>query len=151
MHRIAAFYRIHNANDLAARLQDAGIEATVNTELINSYTGQSEFAVWIDADPHSQAVRDIAESFVSERQENPPDTRVDPATGNVRCTKCGYDLRGQTQDGKCPECGHPYQIIKDKKCPHCGETNPADFDICWQCGKDIVPPDEPATLSTPDI
>jgi hypothetical protein len=24
------------------------------------------------------------------------------------------------------------------KCSHCGEENPASFDLCWNCGKDLA-------------
>ena len=24
---------------------------------------------------------------------------------------------------------------EDGRCNHCGESNPATFDVCWQCGK----------------
>src|SRR5438552_8339179 len=26
---------------------------------------------------------------------------------DVRCFKCGYNLRAQSRDGRCPECGEP--------------------------------------------
>lgn len=26
------------------------------------------------------------------------------------CRKCGYDLTGMPNDGKCPECGLPYNV-----------------------------------------
>src|SRR5688572_24850362 len=25
---------------------------------------------------------------------------------DVRCSQCGYNVRGLSHDGKCPECGH---------------------------------------------
>jgi len=24
------------------------------------------------------------------------------------------------------------------KCPECGEENPASFDLCWKCGRDLT-------------
>lgn len=27
---------------------------------------------------------------------------------NVTCTRCGYSLRGLAEDGRCPECGMPF-------------------------------------------
>jgi hypothetical protein len=24
------------------------------------------------------------------------------------------------------------------KCPHCGEENPASFELCWNCGRDLT-------------
>lgn len=26
----------------------------------------------------------------------------------------------------------------DRICPSCGETNPGSFEICWQCGAELV-------------
>lgn len=26
-------------------------------------------------------------------------------------------------------------IGEDRKCPECGEDNPANFELCWQCGE----------------
>jgi hypothetical protein len=25
-------------------------------------------------------------------------------------------------------------------CPHCGEENPANFEMCWKCRRDLPPP-----------
>ncbi|MHC4992749.1 MAG: hypothetical protein ACYTGC_17395, partial [Planctomycetota bacterium] len=32
-------------------------------------------------------------------------TRCEPVGDDVRCVGCGYDLRGLSRTGRCPECG----------------------------------------------
>jgi hypothetical protein len=41
------------------------------------------------------------------------------------CVDCGYDLRGHTASGQCPECGGSFGIAADvcgETCAHCGEV-----------------------------
>ncbi len=40
------------------------------------------------------------------RESGPPDDFLSAAIQvELKCRKCGYDLRGHTLDGRCPECG----------------------------------------------
>ena len=71
---------------------------------------------------------------------NPHHTPVSPSDG-TRCRACNYELRGQIEDGRCPECGQPYRLLEEKRCPACGEEVPGDFDVCWNCNTQITPSD----------
>jgi hypothetical protein len=124
---------------LAAALQQAlaaeGIETQMTTDRENAYLGRIQCVVWVpeDADPGKvekacQAVR-ARESQMQEK----PETRVSLTDDVVNCLLCGYNLRGQVANGKCPECGHPYRIVGVKVCPKCGAEMPSDFEVCWNC------------------
>jgi hypothetical protein len=39
--------------------------------------------------------------------------RVVPVCAQMYCTTCGYDLRGATPEGRCPECGAPVGRSRD--------------------------------------
>lgn len=38
-----------------------------------------------------------------------------PALGSTACRSCGYDLRGQLREVRCPECGKPYVNGKESR------------------------------------
>ncbi len=66
-------------------------------------------------------------------------TRLDGMDDVPTCRDCGYDLRGHSGDGECPECGYPYRTGEaarepDTACPQCASLIPASFDTCWNCG-----------------
>jgi rubrerythrin len=133
---------------LAAALQQSldaeGIESQMTTERENAYLGRMECVVWVpeDADPRKvESACQAAWTRQIERQKKQqaerlekPVTRVSIIDDVLTCAACGYDLRGQVTDGKCPECGHPYRIVGVKICPDCGAEMPSDFEVCWSCG-----------------
>lgn len=45
---------------------------------------------------------------MNERNPVNPDAKSD-AVSHIACITCGYDLRGQSIDSKCPECGMPVE------------------------------------------
>ncbi|MHC4415206.1 MAG: hypothetical protein ACYS0G_07980 [Planctomycetota bacterium] len=42
-------------------------------------------------------------------EPDPPRRARDLAGGEVICSRCGYDLRGLSAAGTCPECGTPVE------------------------------------------
>ena len=130
------------AAQLQLALQTAGIVARVTTETRNAYLGGNLFVLWVDDDADPAAVRRICSSFIAPDTGEPklPPTRVSWSESVTKCLVCGYDLRGQVQDGKCPECAHPYILITERRCPACHADVPSDFELCWKCGREIPPP-----------
>lgn len=67
-----------------------------------------------------------------------------------RCSQCHYDLRTQSGDGECPECGCPYMesdesantrenegdMLRAIPCKNCDAEIVTGFNVCWQCGAD---------------
>jgi rubrerythrin len=134
------------AGALQQALEAEGIESPMTTERENAYTGRMQFVVWVAefADPGKvenacQAVR-ARQAAMKEK----PVTRVSAADDMLTCLACGYDLRGQEKDGKCPECGHPYRIVRTKACAKCGAAMPGDFEVCWRCGEESGDGEEPS-------
>jgi rubrerythrin len=128
------------AAKVQAALQAHGIEAEVITELANAYTGFAESVVWVDEAVDKQVAREICEECLQAMGFGTNDrvSRIeDEPDETSKCVQCGYSLRGQVADGKCPECGHPYQIVGTRKCQSCNESVPSDFDICWNCGSEM--------------
>lgn len=135
------------AGELQRALEEQGIESQVTIERENAYLGRMQYVVWAaeGADAH---VMDAAYQAVQVRRQRMSEeadravTRVSVAEDLVKCRNCDYNLRGQEQDGKCPECGYPYQIIQMKVCPKCRAEMPCDFEVCWNCSGDESGEDE---------
>jgi rubrerythrin len=126
------------AHRLAAALEAMDVECTVTSELVNPYTGTSTFVVWVDEHANTERVDAVMAAIKKEIAGEDRVTMVRKGDrGASRCRGCGYDLRGQVEDGKCPECGHPYEVIKALQCPACHVEVPSNFDICWKCGSNI--------------
>ncbi len=133
------------AGQLQQALEAAGITVRVTTETRNAYLGGNLFVVWVSDDADLEAVRRACESLVAPDTGEPEaaPTRVCHSDGETQCMACGYDLRGQMEDGKCPECGHPYRLVVPTRCSGCGAEVPSDFDLCWRCGRELGPPPLP--------
>jgi O-acetyl-ADP-ribose deacetylase (regulator of RNase III) len=126
---------------LQQALQSAGIEAAIISEAANSYLGTMQFTVWVADSAATETLELILDALADEDPESEnPYTSVSVSDGLARCRSCGYDLRGQVRDGKCPECGYPYVIVHDRRCPHCGADVPRDFDVCWRCNSELPAP-----------
>jgi hypothetical protein len=41
--------------------------------------------------------------------------RAFAASGGRLCVRCGHDLSGLADTGRCPECGHDYDIELDRR------------------------------------
>jgi len=121
-------------------LEAAGVPSDITTEVRNPYLGTMEFFLWVPNDA-DQSICDEVCQKVQERQAMglpvSSATRVSVSEDMTACSKCHYDLRGQTADGKCPECGYPYELIHQRPCPHCQAMGPSDFSVCWNCGEEI--------------
>jgi hypothetical protein len=140
MKELTSFSHYSHALRLQQALTTAGVEATITSEAANAYIGTEQFTVWIADHADPAVVRRVgAEIDAHSAELKIQPTLVSLCVGFICCRGCGYDLRGQTQNGNCPECGRPYRIILSKRCPQCGENAPADFDICWQCGTEFPP------------
>jgi hypothetical protein len=123
------------ANRLQWMLTEAGIASELTTELSNAYTGAMLAVVWVQEDADERTMKDVRTRFgewVAATQSG------GGATERTRCAGCGYDLRGQVEDGRCPECGRPYTLKQERPCPYCNEMNPVDFEVCWKCGADLT-------------
>ncbi len=125
---------------LAGALEAAGIEAQVIPQAENAYIGTMSFVLWVSERAAPAEVEKVVTAF-RERQPDgeieTPETRISIADDILNCKRCNYDLRGQMEDGKCPECGHPYRIVRQIACPHCAAEVPSDFAVCWRCGEEI--------------
>lgn len=127
------------ANALAQALEAEEIAARVTNERGNAYLGAMEFVVWVTEEADAIALETVCRSVRSQQGEIVlPPTRVSASDDMIKCRKCGYDLRGQTADGKCPECGHPYRIVGVTVCRKCGAEMPSNFTVCWKCNGDVV-------------
>jgi len=135
MRRLTTFVNGIAAAALQQELELAGIEAQITQESLGHPHNRLIFALWVEETADQAAIEEACAAVQARYADilERPATRVSSIEDMLKC-KCGYDLRGQVEDGKCPECGHPYQIIKYKSCGKCGEEIPADFDVCWQCG-----------------
>lgn len=126
---------------LQQELDAADVPFQVTHEVGNVYLNVMELVVWIPRNADMQAVEKAFERVRQRhaaRMGKASKTQVSVSDAAFHCDQCGYNLRGQIEDGRCPECGHPYAMALPRKCPHCGETSPADFAICWQCGGDLI-------------
>jgi ribosomal protein L40E len=123
-------------------LQAAGIAAEITTEYVNAYMGASLFIIWVPDDADLAAARRAGASLIAPDTGDPQlqPTRVRLPGGPTQCRSCGYDLRGQIHDGKCPECSHSYTLVFEGRCPACNAQVPSDFDICWNCGAELPSP-----------
>jgi hypothetical protein len=146
MKELTRFLHYSHALRLQQALTSAGVEATITSEAANAYIGTVQFTVWIADRADPALVKRVCESLpaLDGSKPEPKATWVSIADGLTACS-CGYDLRGQTKDGNCPECGRPYVLAPEKCCPKCGEKIPIDFDVCWKCGVEIPP--EPTSSS----
>jgi hypothetical protein len=127
-------------------LEAAGIAACVTNELQNAYFGSMQYTIWVADRAEPATVRRIYTSLVSPDTGEPAlqPTRVCIAEELTRCRRCGHDLRCQAHDGVCPECEHPYRLITTLRCNACGTDVPSDFEVCWQCGVELLPATPPS-------
>ncbi len=114
---------------LMARLEEAGIRACRVTEAApNGESGLAQRAsVWIGDAGDMDRAREILR-----------EVEVEPTL--VRCPACGYDLSGHAGRTACPECGLDLTApAPEVACPSCGEPVPANFEVCWSCGREMPP------------
>lgn len=138
MRELTRFFNGVLAEALRRELEAVGIASHITTDQENAYLGRMQFVVWADEQADQAAVQRACEAVQAAQAQagGRQPTRVSVADGTVRCVQCNYDLRGQQKDGNCPECGHPYRIVRVKACANCGAEMPGDFDVCWRCGKE---------------
>jgi hypothetical protein len=128
------------ATDVHAALKNAGIDAEVTDERQGSYSITTMHVVWVAEDADQRAVEQIVRAVPGFEARRPRPTRVSASEELFWCAACKYDLRGQLDDGNCPECGRPYHIVRTVQCPNCRESIPDDFSVCWSCGAETTPP-----------
>ena len=129
MHRLLTLPESPAAYELVHRLNEAGIGAEITTERSAAalYVGTtSDAIIWIRNETDRVQAIKIYDTWSSKQT-------------NLKCTKCGYSLKGHTGAVNCPECGRSTTApIKDVICPECGETVPGNFEVCWNCGTSIT-------------
>src|SRR5262249_25140602 len=133
------------ATRLQQALENAGIDSDVTIVTRNAYLGTMEFVVWVDEKAEQNAIDAACAALMAERSSvtiTRPATRVSVVDEKFTCVSSGYDLRGQVEDGKCPECAHPYYVVHPKQCSACQAEIPDDFDVCWNCGHEIESPED---------
>ena len=114
-------------HELVRRLEQASIQATLTSDstVASIFAGAAGNAiVWIaDNNDHDLAIRILREL----RQEST----------QSECPHCGYDLQGHDGKVTCPECGRGMTAAcGDVTCRNCGELVPANFALCWNCGRE---------------
>jgi|GEM_PF-5180454 len=73
------------------------------------------------------------------------DRAEDPVTTigeSLPCVRCGYDLRGLREDGRCPECGARIKLslhfVNERvMCPACMAPNHPSVAVCSNCKSPI--------------
>ncbi len=107
------------------------------SDSISDYENESEDDVEsFDLLPPSAGdpFRDSSSSLRPPSSPPPDDSIVEFKLENLCCHKCSYSLRGLPQNGKCPECGTPFEhslccrgcsyslrgLSTDGNCPECG-------------------------------
>lgn len=115
---------------LVERLEEAGIEAQV--QLSRSFLVEATSTVLIVNDADLPRAREGMAGFEQELRIS----TLDEASRGGVCKGCGYSLKGLTGEGRCPECGHAYRGAGPSTvCLSCGADVPANFEVCWSCGK----------------
>jgi len=132
VHKLTVLSNAPMVQELMRRLDEASIDAFTAPErgIGEIYTGlATSLGVWIaEAEDLDRAARILRE--------------VRAQQTFIRCPHCDYDLRGHAGEATCPECGRMLSApAPDVECPACGEAVPAGFDICWNCGGTMPPPE----------
>ena len=142
MRRLTAYSSVAMASELQGLLEAAGIATHITNETTGFWRGPMAFVLWVAEDADPALIKRICASLRTSTagQIDLPVSRVSHHDRSTTCLACGYDLFGQEEDGKCPECGHPYRIVEQKRCAACGVEMPDDFEICWRCGHELPPP-----------
>jgi predicted Zn-ribbon and HTH transcriptional regulator len=124
------------AIDICEELRKEGIAAETTTQWQGAYSIQALTVVWVAEDAPEGLLATVVQVATTKREQQlkTPGTALDE---HPRCRECGYDLRGQREDGRCPECGNDYELVKTRKCEGCGEEVPSDFLVCWNCGEEL--------------
>ena len=129
MYRLLTLSESPAAYELVHRLNEAGIGAKITTERSAAalYVGTtSDAIIWIRNETDRVQAIKIYDTWYSRQT-------------NLKCTKCGYSLKGHAGAVNCPECGRSTTApIKDVICHECGETVPGNFEVCWNCGTSIT-------------
>lgn len=138
MRKVAVLPREH-VYELRCRLDEASIGSHETPEGVG---GPNEWpnltiapapesvSIWVE-DTDIEIASEIAAGYLKE---------LAASIAPTKCSQCGYDLRGHRLKGKCPECGHAFELpaeVKTVDCPACGEEVPGNFEVCWNCGAAI--------------
>lgn len=73
-----------------------------------------------------------------DRTEN----EMTPIDESLPCVRCGYDLRGLSENGRCPECGARIRLslhfVNERiMCPTCMAPNHPSVAVCSNCKSPI--------------
>jgi hypothetical protein len=146
MRQLAMVANEAEALELLQRLADAEIEADTSRPIgiDKLHAGGTDVVVWVLHAADYDRALPVLEQF-----------QADAAAlrSAALCHRCGYDLRGHgagpdavtdapsgaESTGRCPECGEPFRLpAGEAPCPHCGELVPINFDLCWNCEREIA-------------
>ncbi len=118
-------------SELMRRPEEASIDAfsVVERAVGELYLGGApSVSIWVKDANHMLQAREIFREVQVQQTE-------------LRCPRCGYELRGHSGEATCPECGEDTTAkAPDRPCPQCHEAVPHDFEICWNCGADLRVP-----------
>jgi hypothetical protein len=128
------------AAELVGRLQQASCFAIFVERCDDPAVGRMTTCaqVYVSDDTDMQEAAEVLQQFLEDGY----------VSRGAQCDGCGYDLRGHTGEGKCPECGRRFQLraagaavssaaadSESSTCPSCGEDVPPNFQCCWNCGE----------------
>src|SRR5438874_59029 len=111
MRKIAIIPAEH-VHELKRRLEEASIECSETPEGFGGALESPDAALPLENTSVWVNERDLElASQIAAHHLEEVETRIAKAKGaQSKCRACGYDLRGHSMRGKCPECASPFEL-----------------------------------------